>query len=122
MGRYQHGYVYGKSGSWHIRFYEDATVDGQRQRIQKSRKLIEKDRTHHSRSCKAVRNKCAEFMATINTGLRTDRNMRVADFWEQRYLPFVEKYNKPSTVSGYRQIWKQHLEAHFADLTLQDYQ
>jgi integrase len=122
MGRYQHGYVYGKSGSWHVRFYEDTTVDGKRRRVQKSRKLIEKDRTHHSSSCKAVQNKSAEFMATINTGLRTDRNMRIADFWESRYLPFIEKYHKPSTVSGYRQIWKQHLEAHFADLTLQDYQ
>src|ERR1039458_3491269 len=47
--------------------------------------------------------------------------MRVTDFWEQRYLPFVQENMKPSTVTGYKQIWNQHLKAHFGDMTLQDY-
>jgi len=33
-----------------------------------------------------------------------------------------EPRNKPSTIRGYKQIWKQHLEAHFGKLTLQEYE
>jgi integrase len=29
---------------------------------------------------------------------------------------------KPSTVRGYKQIWNQHLQAHFGKMTLQDYE
>jgi integrase len=56
-------------------------------------------------------------------------DMRVVDFWEQKYLPYCEQIigvtgkarKKPSTIRGYKQIWKQHLAPHFADLTLRDY-
>jgi integrase len=52
--------------------------------------------------------------------------MSVSDFWETRYLPYCEREYKgvgmkPSTVRGFKQIWRQHLKAHFADLTLQRY-
>src|SRR6202035_1660884 len=45
----------------------------------------------------------------------------VTEFWEQRYLPFVTANMKPSTVSGYKQIWNQHLRTHFAGKSLQEY-
>jgi integrase len=43
------------------------------------------------------------------------------DFWDQRYLPFVQANMKASTVRGYLQIWRQHLKTQFADISLQSY-
>ena len=53
--------------------------------------------------------------------------MRIADFWECEYLPYCEYgYKgvgmKPSTIRGFKQIWRQHLKDHFADVTLRTYE
>jgi integrase len=55
-----------------------------------------------------------------------DSELRVVDFWERIYLPYCETGwkgtgMKPSTVRGFKQIWRQHLKNHFADVTLQGY-
>src|SRR5580704_251428 len=52
--------------------------------------------------------------------------MRVVDFWETQYLPYCETGwkgtgIKSSTVRGFKQVWRQHLKSHFADLTVQNY-
>jgi integrase len=52
--------------------------------------------------------------------------MPLVDFWEKTYLPYCEtewrgKGMKPSTLKGYKQVWQQHLLAHFQDHTLQKY-
>jgi integrase len=57
-------------------------------------------------------------------------DMRVTDFWEQVYLPYLEEIvtltgqprRKPSTVRGFKQIWNQHLKRHFGTGTLRDYE
>jgi integrase len=58
-----------------------------------------------------------------------DSDMRVVDFWSQRYLPYCETVmqssgrplKKASTVRSYKQIWQQHLVDHFGDTTLRQY-
>ena len=69
-------------------------------------------------------------MAGINAqqsnGHDAQADMSVSDFWETRYLPYCEREYKgvgmkPSTVRGFKQIWRQHLKVHFADATLQGY-
>jgi hypothetical protein len=60
----------------------------------------------------------------------TPGEMRVVDFWEQVYLPYLEAVvpltgmprRKPSTTRGFKQIWKQHLRGHFGTLTLKQYE
>jgi hypothetical protein len=60
----------------------------------------------------------------------TPGEMRVVDFWDQVYLPYIEAVvpltgqprRKPSTTRGFKQIWKQHLKAHFGTLTLKEYE
>lgn len=69
-------------------------------------------------------------MREESTGLATQDDMTVADFWEHRFIPHCEELvkltgkprMKPSTVRGYRQIWKQHLKAHFGSMTLKKYE
>src|ERR1039458_10160271 len=57
-------------------------------------------------------------------------DMGVVAFWETRYLPYIEAIvpltgqprRKRSTTRGFRQIWNQHLKAHFGDVALKDYE
>ena len=122
MGRHQTGYIFeSASGAFHVRYYTTEIVDGQPKRVQKSHLLCRKDNKYFSRTCKAVKLKREEFMLTVNVSQVNEQDMRVTDFWEQRYLPFVQENMKASTVSGYKQIWSQHLNDHFGDMTLQDY-
>lgn len=124
MGRHQTGYIFeSKSGAFHVRYYTTEIVDGQPRRVQRSHLLCRRDRKHFSKTCKAVKLKRDDFMRTVNaaSGQANEQDMKVTDFWEQHYLPFVQENMKPSTASGYKQIWSQHLKAHFGEMTLQGY-
>ncbi|MGO9305389.1 MAG: tyrosine-type recombinase/integrase [Candidatus Korobacteraceae bacterium] len=89
-------------------------------------------KTEH-RTKKSVCDVRGKIMQTVNasqSSAQPQQDMSVLDFWEQRYLPYCEEIvqltgkarKKPSTVRGYRQIWKQHLKAHFGRITLQAYE
>jgi integrase len=123
MSRFQQGYIYEAFNAFHVRYYETAIIDGKPTRVQKSHKLIEKDKKYHSRACKPVRQKCEDFMRGINeqTPGQVKHDVTIADFWEQTYLPFVTAKKRPSTVHGYEQIWGSHLKAHFGKRTLAEY-
>jgi integrase len=74
--------------------------------------------------------KAAEFAALALTRKATPGEMRVTDFWEQKYLPYIEAVlpltgqprRKASTIRGFKQIWKQHLKSHFGVTMLKDYE
>ena len=122
MGRHQSGHIFeSASGAFHVRFYATEIVDGSARRVQRSHLLCHKDNKHYSTKCKAVKLLRDEFMRRVNVSQANEQDMRIADFWEQRYLPFVQTNMKASTVRGYLQIWNQHLKQHFADMTLQSY-
>jgi integrase len=96
--------------------------------------LCEKNEKYYARNAKSVKLLRNEFMQKINTeqarGRAIQKDMGVADFWETCYLPYCEEIvqltgkarKKPSTVRGYKQIWKQHLKTHFGKTTLQEYE
>jgi len=123
MRRHQAGHIFeSASGAFHVRYYATEILDGQARRVQRSHLLCHKDDKHYSTKCKAVKLLRDEFMRKVNaTHQPSAEDMRIADFWEQRYLPFVQTNMKASTVRGYLQIWNQHLKNHFADMTLQSY-
>jgi integrase len=77
--------------------------------------------------------KAAAVVALALTKGTTPGEMRVVDFWEQHYLPYIEGVitlknqpiqprRKPSTVRGFKQIWKQHLKGHIGTTTLKEYE
>jgi integrase len=74
--------------------------------------------------------KAAEVAALALTQKGTPGEMRVVDFWDTKYLPYIEAVlpltgqprRKPSTIRGFKQIWKQHLKAHFGATALKDYE
>jgi integrase len=146
MGRVQSGYVYQASGALYVRYWTSQIVDGKPQRVQRSERLCDTDGKHYLTRVtdkktgkrrlvpsSAVKLKLNDKMQTVNSQEVTRRpgqDMTVTAFWETRYLPYCEEIvaltgeprKKPSTVRGYKQIWKQHLKAHFADTSLQDYE
>lgn len=134
----QDGYVYeGSDGkSFHVRYYVTEIVDGKPVRKQRSHKLCERNRdTGHARpTSDKVQLLAKEFMLKINVTEHTShslqQDMPIAEFWKDHYLPYIEEVvkltgkprKKPSTIRGYKQIWKQHLEQHFGKMTLQQYE
>ena len=136
---YQQGSIYLHNGTWYLKYRIPESKNGTTQRVHKTERLCARNgEQHHSlcdqkaehRSKKSVCDVRDKFMAGINAqqsnGHDAQADMSVADFWETRYLPYCEhEYKgvgmKPSTIRGFKQIWRQHLKAHFADLTLQGY-
>jgi integrase len=121
MGRYQSGHIYEASGAFFLRYYVSAIVDGKATRVQRSYRLCGKDDKYHSRTCKAVKQKAAEHMDTVNANAAPVNDQTIAAFWEKTYLPFAEENLRASTVHGYKQIWGQHLSVHFGTTALKVY-
>jgi len=121
MSRYQSGHIYEASGAFFVRYYVSEIVDGKATRAQRSSRLCEKDDKYHSRTCKAVKQKSAEHMETVNSQTAPVNDQTIAAFWEQTYLPFASENLRHSTLHGYKQIWAQHLSGHFGMTALRDY-
>src|SRR5258708_4198124 len=123
MSKWGSGHLYKKSGAWHLQFYQtEKNAAGEVVKVRKSKKLCE---------AKGVTQKHVNGLATaemtkIDSRTCTTSDMPVTDFWEHHYLPYCEKEWKgtgmrASTVRGFKQVWRQHLKAHFGPITLQGY-
>jgi len=121
------GHVYQQHGAWYLQYYQSETRDGDVVRLRRSVKLADVDREHNSATCKAVRLLRQKELTKVSTAPAvTTEDLRVVDFWETQYLPYCEREWKgtgmrTSTVRGFKQVWRQHLHAHFGTLTLQKY-
>jgi integrase len=116
--------------------------DGTPSRVHKTERLCSVNGEQHHRLCEKkaehrtkksvepVRDKIMQGVNAAQSNGTPQQDMSIADFWEQRYLPYCEEVvqltgkarKKPSTVRGYKQIWNQHLKAHFGKVTLQGYE
>jgi integrase len=117
---YQRGTIYEASNSFFVR-YSVKDVDGEKKRV--SHKLCDRDEEHYSIDCDAVLALRDEHMVTTRRPKpqATTDNL-ITDYWIAEYLPTVKKGLKPSTVSGYEDIWEQHLKAHFTGRTFREYE
>lgn len=124
------GHVYEQHGAWFLQFYQTEMRDGVQVRVRKSVKLADKDREHNSATCKAVRLLRQKELTKVSVApAATAEDMKIVDFWNTRFLPYCEDVLpvtglprlKPTTVRGYKQIWRQHLLKHFGAFTLQQY-
>jgi integrase len=122
-GQMGSGYVYKKSGAWHLQFYQnEKNAAGELVQVRRSKKLCEVKGVTQ----KHVNGLAAAEMAKVETRTCTTDGMPVTEFWEHRYLPYCEKEWKgtgmrASTVRGFKQVWRQHLKGHFGKITLQEY-
>ena len=130
MSRIQQGRLYQRSGAFYVQYRTTEIVDGIPKRVQRSERLAFKDDEFYSLKSKALKLKRDEFMLQINKeqGAAPHTNepakpndMRIADFWVNVYLPFIEKNRRPRTVVGYKKLWDSQLKDHFGEATLRDY-
>jgi integrase len=139
---YQSGSIYKHNGTWFLKYRTTELKDGTPSRVHKTERLCSVNGKQHHRLCekkaehrtkKSVEPVRDKVMQTVNTQQANgtpQQDMSIVDFWEQRYLPYCEEIvqlngkarKKPSTVRGYKQIWNQHLNAHFGKMTLQRYE
>jgi integrase len=128
------GHVYQQHGAWFLQFYTNENRDGVLVKVRKTVKLHDHDREHNSATCKAVKALRDKELTKVSTGPQiTADDMKVVDFWEQRFLKYCEEILKtgprtgqqrlkPSTMRGYKQVYNRHLKTHFGNSTLQKYQ
>jgi len=115
MGRRGAGHIYKAFHAWHVRYYATEMVNGVATRVQKSHRLC--DAKNHTKT--EASDLAHDFLRGIKQAAPvTTDDVTVRAFWEHQYLPYCEKEWKgkgmrPSSVRGFKQIWKQHLEPHF---------
>jgi integrase len=118
---YQRGTIYEASGTFYVQYSE--MRDGVKKRV--SHRLCDRDAEHDSTTCPAVLALRDEHMVAFRKSKPTPNpttEVLITDYWQQVYLPTVKQGLKPSTVSGYEQIWDQFLKDHFAGRTFVGYE
>jgi hypothetical protein len=125
MKRIQHGRIYTRSNSFYVQFWQKEIINGQMKRCQRSIFLADKDEEHYetkngfSSALELLRD--AEMLKINQQPNRNLSKMKIADFWTNTYLPFIETNRKHSTVHGYKWIWEHDLAPHFGSMRLPDY-
>ncbi len=119
--RKQNGHVVRIGDRWFVRYWERRTVAGKVQRKRVSH-VLGPVTTTGKRPPADVRAEADCYMATtVNSGaIAADRIVTINDFVERVYLPWVEKYKRPSTVKGYRDVWEGHLKPLCGKVWLKD--
>jgi integrase len=102
--REQKGTVYRKGGTWYLRYSDFRVTDGQlkRQRLAKQIGAVA------DMSKAQARTEAKRLLETINSpSLQPETAVRFTDFVESVYLPRIEQHTRPSTLRGYKALWKQ---------------
>lgn len=116
----QKGFVFKKSGAWFLRFRDDVIVAGQTVRKQKCKRLAAVcDQYRTEKDLQGLRD---DVLAPINSGkVKPESTLTVAEFAEKHWLPWAEENCKPSTVAGYKTLWKTYLAPSMKAISLRDF-
>jgi len=109
--RKQNGQIVRIGDRWYVRYWERRHLGG----------TIERKRVTHQLGTVTTRGKkppteiqqeAERHMRKVNgTIIPAERILTMGDFVEQVYLPWVKANKRPSTLKGYRDVWKDHLKA-----------
>jgi integrase len=107
------------AGVWYVRYYTGPKTSRRMVR----HKLADKSDKFHSASCLPIRQLAQRHMAAVNESITPETlSPKIKDFFEEQYMPWVQKAKKHSTQMSYRQIWDQFLEKHFQETRLDEYE
>ena len=110
----QKGQLIEASGSFFVRYYHEG------KRV--AHKLCEKSDLYYSLQAKSVKLLAADHMLKVNSGkIEARPETTITAFWKDHFLPYAESNLKPSSVHGYKKLWKGELEAHFEGRDLAGY-
>jgi integrase len=124
---YGTGSIYEASGAFYIRYRTKAIVNGQLKRVQKTARLCDKDPDkYYAKDAKAVRLLRKQFLSSIEeqapqSASESPKDMKIAEYWEQVYLPYISKSKSPTTAADYKKYWGCYLKDHFNGCTFLAY-
>jgi integrase len=120
MKRQQAGYIWKVGRSWFGRWRDDVIENGQVCRRQQSARLA--DVCDRFRTKADVRPLLVEKLRSLNEGkARPESTLPVADFVEEFYFKFIEENYKPSTIGGYKSLWRMYLSSRLNKIMLRDF-
>jgi integrase len=120
LARQQTGYIWKVGRSWFGRWREDVIEDGRVVRKQRSARLA--DVCDRYRSKADVRPLLAEKLRPINEGkTRPESTLPITDFVTCHYWPFVEENYKPSTIAGYKNLWRDYVQPYLGKTVIRDF-
>ena len=106
-----------RGGMWVLRFYEDRIANGQVKRVRRSQNLAPVGNAYPNKTqVKPLAEKILAGLASSQGGGQIDGTLTLGEFVETRYFPHIDQriqmsgefHLEPSTVKGYRDIWKFH--------------
>lgn len=118
--RKQTGYIFQARGSWYVRYFEDRMKDGQL-RHDRVAKQIGPVTTRGKRPQQHVLDEAQRIVSEAKvTNAAPERVLTLGEFVDRVYFPHIKQYKRPSTLKGYKEIWRNHLEARCAAQWLKD--
>lgn len=105
-------------GFWCLRYRERIREGKTIHTVQRSRRLAPVDATHKTR--RSVEPLAEALLEPINRAPALYVAIRLGDFADGVYFPFVESKRKPSTVRGYKQMWLRYLKPRCAGWVMHD--
>ena len=116
----QRGQVFRQNGSWYLRYYEDEIKDGKPVRRRVCQRLARYSDEYRSK--KDVLPLVDPILSPVNSGLvQPGSSLTIAEFVEKRYFPGREKKLRPSTLNGYREMFKNHIETNVGTIRMRDF-
>jgi integrase len=103
----QKGQIFRRHGAWHLRYRTNGK--------QVSVKLT--DYSDQYRTLTSVRPLAERHLQPVNQGFASDPQT-VQQFIDLVYFPHVEAHKRPSTVKGYRNLYKRYIQSHVAGVRL----
>ena len=117
----QRGTILKHHGSWCLRYYETVVSDGQRVRRKSFKKLASVSEEYPTK--RSVLLLAEKVLAPINVGSQTpESSIRVVNFIELIFLPYVLKELRPATYKNYKKdLYEKHLKTLLGDIRLRDF-
>jgi integrase len=116
----QRGYLWCVGRSWFGRWYEDTIVDGTVVRRQHSERLCTYSDSYRTK--KDVQPLLDEKLKPLNERrAKPESTLSVAKYAEEFFLPFAESELKPSTVHGYKGLWRMYLKPRLDSVSVRDF-
>jgi integrase len=112
----QNGWIFKRGKSWVLKYYEPVLVDGKVKKRRTLKRLAPADTEHRYES--DVRHLAVEILAPINARtIQPESTESLVEFIEKIYLPMCSADLRPSTIKGYKEMFKL-VQPHFNGLQL----
>ena len=119
------GSIYARAGWWVLRYREIINESGELKTVQRAKKLAAVDADHPTKASvrhdERLQAEIDEILKPVQKqSISPARVMKLGQFVDTVYLPYVDTNRKPSTAKGYKQMWNDYLKAHCEDAWLKE--